>query len=75
MTRRVALITGASRGIGAATALVLAERGFGERAGCILRLSGSTRLQDPPDNGRLDRMTAYPVRPEIWASARSIARF
>jgi NAD(P)-dependent dehydrogenase (short-subunit alcohol dehydrogenase family) len=28
MTRRVAIITGASRGIGAATALVLAERGF-----------------------------------------------
>ena len=26
--RRVAVITGASRGIGAATALVLAERGF-----------------------------------------------
>jgi NAD(P)-dependent dehydrogenase (short-subunit alcohol dehydrogenase family) len=28
LVRRVAMITGANRGIGAATALVLAERGF-----------------------------------------------
>ena len=28
MVRRVAIVTGGSRGIGAATALVLAERGF-----------------------------------------------
>jgi len=50
LMRRVAMITGASRGIGAATALVLAERGSGWSS--IIAPASRRRQCHPPARRR-----------------------